>query len=57
MIAERMVGNLPTVTLCAGCGLTIDPEQLAVGSDGSLCESCEEQLAAPESSWRPKEKQ
>jgi len=53
----RMVSNMPTVTLCAGCGRAIDPEQVASGNDGSLCPECEEKLAAPESSWRPKEQQ
>jgi len=46
--------SIQTIT-CPGCGREFDPEQLSLGYDGSLCESCEEKLAAPESSWRPKE--
>ena len=42
------------MTTCPGCGRPFDPAQAAADHDGSLCETCEEQLSAPESSWQPR---
>lgn len=39
--------------MCAGCGVEICTDDLAIDGDGCLCSMCEEQLASPDTSWKP----